>query len=283
MFKIKKPGPKAKKEPILYDVIEDYTEHDPPGNLTACGMTKAEDLAEHARVLGESYEVPVETMVTLLKDGGLYAYPASGSLVTKGLFACRIDPAGHMPKLTWILDLTQYAEAQQLVRSYGLAQDEAAFRVFLRTLAPDLRAHIEQNQFVGNDDGQGRRSPVRVTYLDCRKDWSPHFKRLCIMPDGRLVETGGLAEFATLHGISQDQARALVEEGGTLEVRGEVLACQIVNGQPVVARFDAKHYAKAKGLVAEKGLHLLDALSEVGLNDPALMRSLGRLERQSRG
>ena len=283
MFKIKKPGPKGKKEPILYDVIEDYTEHDPPGNVTACGMTKAEDLAEHARVLGESYEIPIDSMTALLKDGGLYTYPASGPLVTKGLFACRIDGTGQMPKLTWVLDLTQYAEAQSLVRSYGLSLDEAAYRVFIRTLAPDLRTHIEQNQFVGTEDGKGRRSPSRVTYLDCRKDWSPHFKRLCIMPDGRMVETGGLGEFASLHGISQDQARRLIEEGGTLEVGGDVLACQIVNGQPVVARFDAKQYAKAKELVAEKGLHLMDALSEVGLSDPVLMRSLARLERQYRG
>ena len=283
MFKIKKPSPKAKKEPILYDVIEDYTEHDPPGNLTACGMTKSEDLAEHARVLGESYEIPVETMTTLLRDGGLYTYPAGGPLVTKGLFACRVDHAGQMPKLTWVLDLMQFAEAQQLTRSYGLSLEDAAYRVFMRTLAPDLRVHLEQNQFVRNEDGKGRRSPSGVTYVDCRKDWSPHFKRLCIMPDGRLVETGGLAEFATLHGISQEQARRLVDEGGTLEVNGEILACQIVNGQPVVARFGAKHYAKAKELVADKQLHLMDALSEVGLSDPVMMRSLARLERQYRG
>lgn len=283
MFKIKKPGPKAKKEPILYDIIEDYTEYDPPGNLTACGMTKQEDLAEHARVLAESYEIPLHALMTLLLEGGHYTYPASGPLVTKGLFVCRIDPTGKMPKLTWVLDLTQYAEAQQLVRSYGLTQDEAAYRVFFRTLAPDLRAHIEENQFVGNEDGKGQRNPVRVTYLDCRKDWSPHFKRLCIMPDGRMVKTSGLAEFAALHGIAPEQARTLVEEGGTLEVNGEVLACQIVNGRPVVARFNAKHYAKAKDLVAAKGIHLMDALSEVGLNDPVLMGSLARLERQYRG
>lgn len=282
MFKIKKPGPKAKKDPVLYDVIEDYTEHDLPGNVTACGMTKAEDLAEHARVLGESYEIPVETMTALLRDGGVYTYPASGPLVTKGLFACRIDSTGQMPKLTWVLDLMQYADVQQLVRAYGLSLEEAAYRVFVRTMAPDLRTHIEQNQFVGNEDGKGRRSPVRVTYLDCRKDWSPDFKRLCIMPDGRMVETGGLAEFAALHGITQGQARMLVEEGGTLEVNGEVLACQIVNGQPVVARFSAMHYAKAKKLVTEKQIHLMDALSEVGLSDPAMMRSLARLERRFR-
>ena len=117
-----------------------------------------------------------------------------------------------------------------------------------------------------------------IKYIDFRKDWSPHFKRLCIMTDGRLVETGGLEEFAQLHGITTAQAKTLVEQGGTLEVEGEVLACQIVNGQPAVARFSAKNYTKAKELVAAKGLHLMDALSEVGYNDPAMMRGLVRKE-----
>jgi len=56
------------------------------------------------------------------------------------------------------------------------------------------------------------------------------------------------------------------------------LACQIVNGQPAVARFTAKNYAKAKELVATKGLHLMDALSAVGFDDPAMMRGLARRE-----
>jgi hypothetical protein len=98
------------------------------------------------------------------------------------------------------------------------------------------------------------------------------------MPDGRLVETGGLQEFAELHGISVAQAKTLIEQGGTLDVDGEVLACQIVNGQLAVARFSAKNYAKAKELVSSKGLHLMDALSEVGYNDPAMMRGLARRE-----
>jgi hypothetical protein len=74
------------------------------------------------------------------------------------------------------------------------------------------------------------------------------------------------------------QAKTLVEQGGTLEVNGEFLACQIVNGQPAVARFTAKNYLKAKELVAEKGLHMMDALSEVAYNDPVMMRSLVRKE-----
>ena len=38
-----------------------------------------------------------------------------------------------------------------------------------------------------------------------------------------------------------------------------------MNGHPAVARFTAKNYAKAKEFVATKGLHLMDALSEVGV------------------
>jgi hypothetical protein len=68
----------------------------------------------------------------------------------------------------------------------------------------------------------------------------------------------------------------LVERGGILEVNSEVLACQIVNGRPAVARFSGKNYTKAKELAATKGLHLMDALSEVGYNDPAMMGGLKR-------
>ena len=68
----------------------------------------------------------------------------------------------------------------------------------------------------------------------------------------------------------------MVEHGGTLEVHGEILACQIVNGQPAVARFSTKNYAKAKELVSAKGLHIMDALSEVAYADPMMMRALAR-------
>jgi len=61
-------------------------------------------------------------------------------------------------------------------------------------------------------------------------------------------------------------------------VHGEILACQIVNGQPAVARFSAKNYIKARELAATNGLHVMDALSEVAYNDPAMMRSLVRKE-----
>jgi hypothetical protein len=49
-----------------------------------------------------------------------------------------------------------------------------------------------------------------------------------------------------------------------------------VNGQPAVARFSAVNYAKAKALAEAKGVHLLDALSEVAYNDSAMMRGLAR-------
>ena len=121
-----------------------------------------------------------------------------------------------------------------------------------------------------------------IKYIDFRKDWSPHFKRKCVMPDGQLIETSGLHDFATLHGISVDDARQLLDHGGTLELKDRgVLACQIINGQPSVARFNARQYNKAKALQQDKGLHLLDALSEVAYKDPVLMRALRRAEAPS--
>ena len=279
MFKIKKKFEKLKSV-VLYNVIEDYSEFDAPGNVTACAMTIQEDLAAHAKVLSESYEVPLETMTTLLTDGGVYVYPQVGGVLTRGLFACRIDPTGEAPKQTWTLDLMQFTEAEQLSRARGIPLDEVAAMVFHKTLPEELKSKLERKN-LGLDYRTLDRAVVRggdIKYIDFRKDWSPHFKRLCIMPDGRLVETGGLAEFAQLHSITQAQAKALVEQGGTLEVNGEILACQIVNGQPAVARFSAKNYAKAKEMVVTKGVHMMDALSEVAYSDPVMMRSLARKE-----
>ena len=100
-----------------------------------------------------------------------------------------------------------------------------------------------------------------------------------MMPDGRLIETSGLHDFAELHGTTVEEARTLLDYGGTLELKDRgVLACQIINGQPSVARFNARQYSKAKALVKEKELHLLDALSEVAYKDPILMRALSRAE-----
>jgi len=279
MFKIKKKSDRPRPT-VLYNVIEDYSEFDAPGNVTACAMTQQEDLPGHAKVLSESYEVPLETMTTLLTEGGVYIYPQIGGLLTRGLFACVIDPVGGAPKQTFVLDLVQFAEAEQLARARSLALSDAAFRVFTSTLPDELKTKLQQKN-LGLDYRTLDRAVAKggdIKYIDFRKDWSPHFKRLCIMPDGRLVETGGLAEFAQLHGITSTQARTLVEHGGTLEVNGEVLACQIVNGQPAVARFTAKNYAKAKELVGSKGLHIMDALSEVAYSDPVMMRSLVRKE-----
>jgi len=279
MFKIKKKTDKPKPT-ILYNVIEDYSEFDAPGNVTACAMTHQEDLHAHAKVLSESYEVPLETMTTLLTEGGVYVYPQIGGVLTRGLFACVIDLTGVAPKQTFILDLMQFAEAEQLARARALALPDAAFQVFTRTLPEELKTKLQQKN-LGLDYRTLDRAVAKggdIKFIDFRKDWSPHFKRLCIMPDGRLVETGGLEEFAQLHGITSSQAKTLVEQGGTLEVNGEILACQIVNGQPAVARFTAKNYAKAKEMVAAKGLHIMDALSEVAYNDPVMMRSLARKE-----
>jgi hypothetical protein len=280
MYKIKKKTP-SQKPPVLYNIIEDYSEYDPPGNVTVCATTEPEQFQQHARVLSESYGIPLDTMQRLLRDGGVYVYPQTGALVTRGLFACKVDPTGECPKQTWVLDLVQYAEAEQMVRSHGMNLADAAERVFYRTLPPDLQARLKNKNLRSDDHRQGLTTEGgRITYIDFRKDWSPHFKRLCIFPDGRLVETGGIEEFASLHGITVDQATALIQDGGTLEVDGDVLACQIVNGQPAVARFHRGHYAKAKELVAAKGLHLIDALSEVGLHDPVMMQALRRLEQR---
>ena len=279
MFKIKKKSGKPKAT-ILYNVVEDYSEFDAPGNVTVCAMTYKEDLTAHAKVLSESYEIPLETMTTLLTEGGVYVYPQVGGVLTRGLFACRIDPTGEIPKQTWTLDLMQFAEAEQLAQARGIPLEEVAALVFHWTLPEELRTKLEQKN-LGIDYRTLDRAVAKggdIKYIDFRKDWSPHFKRLCIMPDGRLVETGGLEEFAQLHGITSAQAKTLLEQGGTLEVNGELLACQIVNGQPAVARFSAKNYSKAKELAKTRGLHLMDALSEVGYNDPAMMRGLVRKE-----
>jgi len=279
MFKIKKKSDKPKPT-VLYNIIEDYSEFDAPGNVTVCAMTLAEDLVGHAKILSESYDVPLDAMTTLLTAGGVHVFPQVGGLLTRGVFACIVDQTGGAPKQTFVLDMMQFAEAEQMARARSLRLGDAAFQVFRQTLPEDLKAKLAHKN-LGLDYRTLDQAVAKggdIKYIDFRKDWSPHFKRLCIMPDGRLVETGGLEEFAQLHGITTAQARTLVEQGGTLDVKGEVLACQIVNGHPAVARFTAKNYAKAEELVKSKGLHLMDALSEVGYNDPIMMRGLVRKE-----
>ena len=279
MFKIKKRAEKPKPT-VLYNIIEDYSEFDAPGNVTACAMTLPEDLAAHAKVLSESYDVPLDIMTKLLTEGGTYVYPQEGGILTRGLFACALEGGDAIPKQTFLLDVVQFAEAEQTARARSLSLLDAARNVFYRTLPDELKSKLAQKN-IGLDYRTLDRAVAKggdVKYVDFRKDWSPHFKRLCIMPDGRLVETGGIEEFASLHGITSAEARTLVEQGGTLEVGEEVLACQIINGQPAVARFSAKNYLKAKELAAAKHVHLMDALSEVAYADPAMMRGLVRKE-----
>ena len=283
MFKIKKRPLKPAKEPQLYNVLENYTDFDPPGNVMVCAMAGEENIEHHAKVLGESYEIPVDDMLRLLTEGGLYTYPEAGGVVTRGMFICRVDPTG--PKQTWVLDLEQTAQAEQLARFSDIPLAEAAERVFYRGLSEELQERLKQKN-LGLDYNKLERSVAQggdIRYIDFRKDWSPYFKRKCSMPDGSMVETGGIGEFAELHGITVAQAQTLMEQGGALDLEDGVLACQVINNQPTVARFNAKQYAKAKELMEAKGLHVMDALSEMALNDPVLMRALRRAEQESSG
>lgn len=249
-----------------------------------CGMTEPEDLTMHAQVLSESYDIPIEVMKNLLQDGGVYLYPHEGPLVTKGAFVCRVDPEGKTPKHTWIMDLEQYASAERMRQSYGVTLEEAMGRVFYRGLPLELQDRLRQKNLGLDPTKDDPKIPKGgdIQYIDFRKDWSPHFKRKCVMPDGRLIETSGVHDFAELHGIGVEETRSLLDHGGTLELKdGGVLACQIINGQPSVARFNARQYSKAKVLTKEKSLHVLDALSEVAYQDPVLMRALRRAESAS--
>ena len=64
-------------------------------------------------------------------------------------------------------------------------------------------------------------------------------------------------------------------DAGSLKCRAEDKGDHwLINGQKIVA---ATHNpGKAKELAAAKGLHLMDALSEVAYSDPAMMRGLAR-------
>jgi hypothetical protein len=281
MYKVKKRPVKKEKPPVLYNIVENYTDHDPPGNVMVCAMTGEENLAMHCEVLSESYEIPRETVEQLLAEGGVYLYPQEGLLVTKGAFVCRVDSTGKEPKQTWVMDVEQYAAAERQRQGYGLSLEEAMARVFYRGLPQELQDRLKQPN-LGLDYATLESAVAAggdISYIDFRKDWSPHFKRKCVMPDGRLIETSGVHDFAELHGTSVEEARTLLDHGGTLELKDRgVLACQIINGQPSVARFNARQYSKAKALVKGKDLHLLDALSEVAYQDPILMRALSRAD-----
>jgi hypothetical protein len=281
MYKLKRRSLKQEKSPVLYNILENYTDHDPPGNVMVCGMTESENLPMHAKVLSESYDIPFDIMTHILKEGGVYLYPQTGLLVTRGAFICKVDLSGQLPKQTWQLDVEQYADAEQLRKSYGVTIEEAVERVFYRGLAQELQDRLKQKN-LGLDYSKIDPAIARggdIKYIDFRKDWSPHFKRNCVMPDGKLVETSGLQDFAEFHGITHQEAQGLLDHGGTVELNDRgVLACQIINGQPTVARFNARQYAKAKEIAEAKEIHIMDALSEVALNDPVLMRALRREE-----
>jgi len=279
MYKVKKRSFKPNKHPVLYNILENYTDYDPPGNVMVCATTEPENLPQHAKVLAESYDIPLETMTGLLQKGGVFVYPQTGLLVTRGLFLCKIDSSGQNPTHTWLLDMEQYAQAEQLCRSYGFSLEEAAANVFYRSLPPVLQTRLRQKN-LGLDYSTMDPAIARggdIKYIDFRKDWSPYFKRKCVMPDGRLIETSGIEDFADFHGISCQEARDLFDSGGTIELKhGGVLACQVINGQPSVARFNARQYAQAKTFAHDTGQHIMDALSHVALNDPILMRALQR-------
>ena len=281
MYKLKKRPLKQEKPPSLYNILENYTDHDPPGNVMVCATTEQENLPMHAKVLSESYDIPLDQMTQLLNEGGVYTYPQTGLLVTRGVFVCKLEPSGQVPKQTWVLDVEQYAEAEQVRTGSGVTMQEAAEKVFYRGLPEELQERLKQKN-LGLDYTKIDRSIARggdIKYIDFRKDWSPHFKRNCVMPDGKLVETSGLQDFAELHEITTTEAKGLLDHGGTVELKdGGALACQIINGQPTVARFNARQYEKAKGLAESQESHIMDALSEVALNDPVLMRALKRVE-----
>ncbi|MFO0780188.1 MAG: hypothetical protein U0223_21580, partial [Nitrospira sp.] len=143
MFKIKKKVEKPKRM-VLYNIVEDYSEFDAPGNVTVCAMTEQEDLQAHTKILSESYDVPLDAMTALLTTGGTYVYPQNGGILTRGLFACRIDSGEQGPKQTWTLDLMQFAEAEHVARSRALSLVEAAWEVFRIALPSELQAKLQQ-------------------------------------------------------------------------------------------------------------------------------------------
>ena len=54
MYKVKKRPVKKEKPPVLYNILENYTDHDPPGNVMVCGMTGEENLPMHTQILSET-------------------------------------------------------------------------------------------------------------------------------------------------------------------------------------------------------------------------------------
>ena len=144
MYKVKKRPVKKEKPPVLYNILENYTDHDPPGNVMVCAMTGTDNFAMRAQVLSESYAIPKDTIERLLTEGGVYLYPQEGLLVTKGAFVSKVDAAGKEPTQTWIMDVEQYAAAERLRQSYGLTLEEGMERVFYRGLPQELQDRLKK-------------------------------------------------------------------------------------------------------------------------------------------
>ena len=170
--------------------------------------------------LSESYDVPLETMTTCYPKGGPMSIRRSGGSSREGLFACLIDPA-VAPK-TNLGFWTSCNLRRRATRSHScMPFPEAAVHGVHSTLPDELKKKLQQKNlgldYRTLDSAVAKGGDIK--YIDFRKDWSPHFKRLCIMPDGRLVETGGLDEFAQLHGITAGQARGWSSRGARWKCR----------------------------------------------------------------
>ena len=177
MYKVKKRPVKKEKPPVLYNILENYTDHDPPGNVMVCAMTGTDNLAMRTQVLSESYDIPQETVERLLTEGGVYLYPQDGLLVTKGAFVCKVDLTGKEPTQTWVMDVEQYAAAERLRQGYGLTLEEAMERVFYRGLPQELQDRLKKPN-LGLDYSTLESTVAAggdIRYIDFRKDWSPPF------------------------------------------------------------------------------------------------------------
>ena len=109
-------------------------------------------------------------------------------LLSRGLFACRIDPTGASPKQTWVLDLMQFAEAEQWSQGAGVSLPDAAGEIFYRTL-PEVKTKLAQKN-LGLDyrtlDRAVAKGDIRVHRFP--EDWVADFNGCTSCPTERLVE-----------------------------------------------------------------------------------------------
>ena len=94
-------------------------------------MTLPEDLAAHAKVLSESYDVPLDTMTTLLTEGGIIRLSAGRRDPDSGAVRLRCGGGDAIPKQTFVLDVVQFAEAEQTARARSLSLLDAARTCFI--------------------------------------------------------------------------------------------------------------------------------------------------------